>query len=443
MERAWECASLRVPLDYRAIGRSTIELQLVRTRSADPSRRLGTLLYNPGGPGASGIDNVGAAADRLGDVLDVYDLMTWDPRGVGRSTPVRCDDIEPPRHVPRTEAEWAALDSSAKRLAESCVASSPPMLPYLGLADAARDVEQIRVALGVMQVNYFGVSYGGQLGAAYATVFPDRVGRMVLDSPGSPIRDYRQTLFDQAVGSETALHHFIDHCVAQSNCALGRTHGAAERRFDDFLSQLNRRPIPTVGDQPLTATAAITAMSVGLAAPELWTQLLRALADAMEGEARDLNAFGKLLTDRHRSDGTYSNFTDANTAINCADYPDHYSVSQIRALVPGFAAAAPHFGSTTALRLLECTHWPVHGTGRVRIEARGASQILVIGATGDPMAPYRLVTELVDALGSATLLTHHGVGHGIFGGVDRCIDAHVTAYLRATPLPPTQALCPT
>jgi pimeloyl-ACP methyl ester carboxylesterase len=399
------------------------------------------LLYNPGGPGASGIDNIGAAADRFGDVLDIYDLASWDPRGVGRSTAVRCDDIGLPGSVPRTEAEWAVLDHSARRLAESCVALSPPMLPYLGLSDAARDIEQIRVALGETQVNYFGVSYGGQVGAAYATVFPDRVGRMVLDSPGSPIRNYRQTLFDQAVGSETALHHFIDHCVAQSNCALGRTHDAAQRRIAAFLAQLNRRPIRTVGDQPLTATAAITALSVGLAAPELWTQLLRAFADAMEGEARELSAFGKLLTDRHRSDGTYSNFTDANTAINCADYPDHYSVGQIRALMPGFDAAAPHFGSTTALRLLECTHWPVHGTGRMRIDARGASQILVIGATGDPMAPYSLVTELVDALGSATLLTHHGVGHGIFGGVDGCIDAHVTAYLRATSMPPTHTPC--
>ncbi|MFI9504409.1 alpha/beta fold hydrolase [Nocardia sp. NPDC052566] len=354
-------------MDHRNPDGDAIDLALIRTRSADPARRLGSLVYNPGGPGGSGLETVTQIADRLGDVLDRYDLVSWDPRGVGRSTAVRCGNSALPERVPRTDAEWAALDSLSARFTDLCAAESGRLLPHIGLFDSARDIDLVRAAVGDEKLNYLGVSYGGQLGAAYATLFPHRVGRMVLDAPGSPLRNFRQSLLDQSEASERALRRLLGYCTSKSECPLGLSESDALARIDEFLARTDSAPPPTTGNgAPLTRPIAVAALGIGIAAPESWPQLITALAKAFAGDGAELATYADLFTGR-RPDGSYSNFAAINTAANCADYPDTYTAAELRALLPTFAEAAPHFGELTALRLLECTRWPIHGVGRAPI----------------------------------------------------------------------------
>ncbi|WP_338772573.1 alpha/beta hydrolase [Nocardia vulneris] len=439
--RQWECATIAAARDYRDPGAGTIELALIRTRSADPAKRLGSLVYNPGGPGGSGLETVGGVATRFSALLDRYDLVSWDPRGAGRSSPVVCTETALPERVPRTDAEWAAIDASSKQFADSCVAGSGDLLPHVGLFDSARDLDLVRAAVGDERLNYLGVSYGGQLGAAYATLFPERVGRMLLDAPGTPLRTFRQSLLDQSAGSETALRDFLAFCVAQGNCPLGATVAEALSRVDGFLARTEVSPLPTGRGTPLTRSVATAGLGLGAAAPEAWPHLITALAQAISGNGDELVGYADLFAGL-RPDGTRSNFAAINTAANCADYPDVYSVAQVRALLPEFAATAPRFGELTALRLAECTYWPVHGVGRAPLGAAGAPPILLIGNTGDPEAPLAWVTELAQALPSALLLTYHGVGHGAYGGVDACVDRTVNAYLRDGVVPDRRTTCP-
>ncbi|MCM6778992.1 alpha/beta hydrolase [Nocardia sp. CDC159] len=438
--REWECATLTAPLDHRDPGGARVELAVIRTRSADPAQRLGSLVYNPGGPGGSGVENVAAAAEHYAGVLDRYDLVSWDPRGVGRSTPVTCSEVAVPDRLPRTDAEWARLDEAARRFAESCAAQSKGLLSHVGLFDSARDLETIRTALGESKLNFIGVSYGGQLGAAYATLFPDRVGRIVLDAPGSPLRDYRRSLLEQAQGMDMALGQFLDHCLAGANCPLGADRADAFARFDAFLAGLDARPLPTARPEPLSRAAATTAFTIGLAAPETWPGLIEAVAQAYAGDGTELIGYGDIFSGR-RADGTLSNFTAANTAVNCADYPDARTAEQVRALLPEFARAAPRFGEFTALRLIECAHWPVRAVGRAPIAAPTAPPILLIANLGDPQARYDWVVELGRALGSGVVLSYDGVGHGAFGGVNECVDRVVGDYLRAGTVPPAETRC--
>ncbi|WP_187685772.1 alpha/beta hydrolase [Nocardia wallacei] len=437
----WECATLTVPLDYGEPQGAQIQLALIRARTAEPAKRLGSLLYNPGGPGGSGLDTVSAAVSRYRSVLERYDLVSWDPRGVGRSTPVRCPESSLPERMPRTDEEWAALAAAAAQFADTCHRETGDLLEHVGLFDSANDIERIRALLGDERLGFLGVSYGGQLGAAYVSLFPQRAGRIVLDAPGSPFRSYRSSLLDQAAGSERALQDFLAFCGTTGDCALGNTESHALERLDRFLADLDRSPLPTDRGYAVDRPGAVTALSVAVAAPETWHQLNAALAQALSGNGTQLAGFADLFTGR-RPDGSSSNFSAANTAANCADYPDSYNVAEIRAFIPEFTAASPHFGELTALRLLECAHWPVHGVGRGVIEGRSAEPVLLIGNTGDPQAPYSWVSELADRLDSGVLLTYNGVGHGAYGGVDRCVDAVVDRYLLEHAVPPANTKCP-
>lgn len=438
--RIWECATISAPRDHRDPDAGAIDLALIRTRSADPAKRLGSLVYNPGGPGGSGLETVVGAASRFAALLDRYDLVSWDPRGVGRSSPVRCSDGALPDRVPRTDAEWVAVDASSRRFTDSCAATSAALLPHIGLFDSARDIDLVRAAVGDDKLNYLGVSYGGQLGAAYATLFPQRVGRMLLDAPGTPLRTFRQSLLDQSAGSEIALRQFLDFCVAQGNCPLGGTEQQALDRVDEILARTEVSPLPTARGTPLTRSVATAGLGLGVAAPEAWPHLITALDRAFAGDGTELVGYADLFAGR-RPDGSQSNFASINTAANCADYPDHYTVAQIRGFMPEFAGVSPRFGELTGLRLAECTYWPVHGVGRAPISGAGAAPIVLIGNTGDPEAPIDWVSELARALASGVLVTYHGVGHGAYGGGNDCVDHLVNAYLRDGVVPERGAVC--
>ncbi|RBO93684.1 alpha/beta hydrolase [Nocardia puris] len=433
--RVWECATLPVPLDHARPDGPAIDLAVLRSRTADPARRLGSLVYNPGGPGGSGFEHAPAVAARFAGLLDRYDLVSWDPRGVGRSAPITCEQPELPARVPRTDAEWAELDAASLRFADSCVNGSGRLLPHVGLADSARDLDLIRAALGERRLDFLGVSYGGQLGAAYATLAPERVGRMVLDAPGTPLREFRRTLLDQAAGMEAALRDFVRFCLDDGQCPLGRDENAALDGTDRFLSALDTE------SSDLDRATATAALGIALSAPETWPHLELALGRALAGDGSELAGYAALFTGR-RADGTFSNFAAANTAINCADYPDIYTVAQIRDLMPEFARVSPRFGELTGLRLAECARWPVHGVGRVALDGGGAPTVLVVGATGDPQARYEWVTEVAEHLRPATLLTYDGPGHGAYGGVDPCVDRVVEDYLREGVVPAEGARCP-
>ncbi|GAA0578764.1 alpha/beta fold hydrolase [Kribbella sandramycini] len=444
--RARECATIAVPVDYGRADGPTIQLAITRIRSADAGRRLGSVVYNPGGPGASGLDTVAGMATRYRDVLERYDLVSWDPRGAAASAPLTCGssgdgaDALPPG-VPTTDAQWAALGAAAQQFGRQCAKSGGELLKHLGLFDSARDLDRVRAAVGDDKLHYVGVSYGGQLGAAYAELFPDRVGRMVLDGPGTPARTYEQTLLDQAAGAELGFQQLVASCLAKPPCALGRSLSDAKAKLGAFLTKLDAKPLPTrQAQQPLTRVGVVSAISTGITDPPLWPQLAQSLAAAYQGSGDGLLLFATAIG--RRPDGSRSNLPTINSAVNCLDHPGAITVEKVRAAVPKFAQVSPLFGPVSALRLLECVGWPEAGVGRERpIDGEGAAPIVVVGNTGDPLGRYEWAQELATMLRSAKLLTWQGTGHGAYGQIDTCVDKAVNKYL-LTDEPPAAQTCP-
>jgi pimeloyl-ACP methyl ester carboxylesterase len=431
-----QCATLTVPLDELHPDSRTIGLALVRIPARDPGHRIGSLLINPGGPGASGVSFTRSAADSFpSEIRDRFDIVGWDTRGVGR-TAIRCDDNLDSYYsldfAPETDAERAALVAGVQRLVDSCEASSGDLLPYLSSEYTARDMDRIRAALGDPKLTYLGFSYGTYLGTLYARDFPHNVRALVLDGAIDPAISASDQQVQQAVGFEQSLDQFLKACAGDSNCSFNRD-GKSPDAYDALRARVEAKPIPgrrSDRGRQLGGTEFDIAVTQALyAGSNAWPTLAQALDRADRGDPTELFALSDEYTGRS-SDGTYDAIDDAFFAIGCPDGPPMGGLAGMRQIEDRAAVAAPRLGRSIVNNSLACAIWPVQPTAAATpIHAPGTPPIVVIGTRHDPATPLRWAQGLARELDRGVLMTARGSRHTAFAAGNSCIDDHVVTYL--------------
>ncbi|MGY2066617.1 alpha/beta hydrolase [Blastococcus sp. SYSU DS0619] len=445
---AFECGRTDVPIDYDEPGGATLPLFLVRAVLAGQTERIGSLMVNPGGPGGSGADAaIGLALTLPEDVLRRFDIVGFDPRGVGLSTPVECIPKElkdraiaaEPR--PTTAEQLDDVFALTDEVAEGCAEEYGQALGTFNTVDTARDMEQIRQSLGEEQLNYLGYSYGTTLGSTYAELFPDRVRAMVLDAAVDPDADPIADAEASAAGFEAGFDAFAENCRGLiAGCPLGDD----PRLFlEELLAQAQATPIPSSepGEtRQATPGVVLTAVQAALYDTASWPQLAQGLAAARNGDARALFSLADDYSGR-LEDGTYSNLFDANLAINCADTEETVEETRVRELVAEWSATYPLFGAGSAAGLYTCSAWEAERTPIPERDAEGSDPILVIGNVGDPVTPLAGAVDLAEDLDSGVLLTWEGQGHTAYPKTE-CVTAAVNSYLIDLAVPVDALTCP-
>ncbi|MEV4440116.1 alpha/beta hydrolase [Streptomyces sp. NPDC049577] len=439
--KEWECTRLSVPLDYAKPDGEHIELALIRAKATDRAHRIGSLVFNFGGPGGSGVATLPSFADDYRNLRTRYDLVSFDPRGVGESAGVRCqgdkelDAAAQLDATPDTPEEVKITLAQNKAYVDACAHNSGKLLPYVDTASAARDMDRVRAALGDARLNYFGISYGTELGGVYAHLFPKNVGRTVLDAVVDPTQDPLQGDLGQTKGFQLALDDYEKDCAG--SCP-------AQDRITELLRRLDAKPLPTHQQgRRLTQDEAVNGIAAALYSKDTWKYLTAGLKEAIDrGTGDTLLLLYDSLAGRS-PDGHYSNLQAANRAISCADEQQRYTVDDVNARLPEFRAASPVFGESAAWSLLSCTGWPVPGKFRTpEVSAPGAAPILVIGNTGDPATPIAGAAKMAEKLGKGVgvRLTVQGEGHGTYG-VNACATKAVDGHLLDGKVPADGTTC--
>jgi pimeloyl-ACP methyl ester carboxylesterase len=415
-----------------------MHVAVIRKQSSGSHR--GSLIINPGGPGASGVSYARGAAGQFSGVTTHFDLVSFDPRGVGASRPIRCvssatlDAYIHGDPTPDTPAEHAAVVSSSKAFADACWKRNGNYLEHVGTIDAARDMDVLRAALGDRKLTFYGASYGTYLGAKYAQLFPRRIRSMVLDGALDPRQATVAENRVQAIGFETDLRDFLANCASQSSCPLGSTPSSAERGLDDLAASIDAHPLQ-VGGRSLGPGEFFEGLAFGLYSTSFWPNLRIALGNAKNGSGQLLMLFSDALTDRH-ADGSYSNLVESNLAINCIDRPAPTKVSAYDVAARELAKASPHFGAAIAYSSMPCAFWHVPPVEQAHaVTAPGAPPIVVIGTTRDPATPYVWAQALAKQLSSGVLVTFDSDGHTAYEHGNPCIVGAVDAYLNDVVVP--------
>ncbi len=344
-----ECTTLTVPRDYAHPDAGSLELALARVPARNARTRLGSLVINPGGPGLSAVGALDGAAKVVGgEVRDVFDLVGVDPRGVGGSTPVSCvtdaqlDAWRSPGYDVAAQGGPARRAADASSIADGCAHDAGDLLAHVDTASAARDLDIVRAVLGDDRLTYLGVSYGTELGARYADLFPARVGRMVLDAGLDPTMDDTQRTLGLAAGFEYALGRYVAYCLNSASCPLPAPSAAALDRFRDLLTDLATQPLATGSGRDLTAPLAVGALMQGVADDQTWPDLSTALTAALDrADGAPLMAMADAGAGRS-TDGHYpGNAFEASTAITCLDSPARLTTRAAHRVLPAAGRGVP------------------------------------------------------------------------------------------------------
>ncbi len=443
-----ECTELEVPLDYEQPAGETITLAVLRVPVAEPAKKVGALVVNPGGPGISGVNYAAAAESYFGtEVRAAFDVVGFDPRGVAGSTPVDCvDDAFLDRLIgadpdPDTPQEVATGDRLLRRMGKGCLARSGDLARHMSTEEAARDIDVLRAALGQDTLAYFGASYGTFLGATYADLFPERVGRMVLDGAVDPSVGLVEMALVQAEGFEVALRAYVEDCVARDDCPLGDTVEEGLGRIQGLLEQVDAEPLPGDGQRELTEGRAVLGIWTPLYNEDYWPALDQALTAAFDGDGSVLLQFADAYVNR-TAQGYADNSTEAIYAVNCLDRDESVPLDEVDDYTARFQEVSPTFGRVFAFGLSACGSWPIRsGTTPEAVEAAGAAPILVVGTTRDPATPLEWAQSLAEQLESGILVTRDGDGHTGYGAGNECVDRAVESYLVSGTVPESDVSC--
>jgi len=439
-----ECGQLAVPFDYDDPNVGTFTLFLTRLPATDGANKIGSMLVNPGGPGFGG-SSVAKDAQYYfsSELLDRFDIIGWDPRGTGKSTPaINCidqyDEYFGIDSTPETPDEKQAIIDASQKLNDECVKRSGKILPYISTQATARDMDSIRKALGEEKITYFGFSYGSELGATWATMFPKTVRAAVLDGASDPNATSLDQGLAQAKGFEKQLDAFLSSCSKRVSCAF-HSNGDAAAALDELIIEIDKAPIVVEANRtPVTQGVMYTALAQAMYSDSLWPQLERALADAVDGDGAGLLGLYDEYYQRNPG-GTYGNELEAFLAISCLDDPGPTSVAAVDEQIPVFIKAAKRFGASFAYGY-SCALWPVPPVKRLEITGKGAGPIIVIGTTGDPATPIESSRKAAKALEGGVFLTVTAEQHTGYG-LNPCVVSTVDRYLIDLKVPPANKVC--
>lgn len=423
-----QSATFIVPMNTVNDDGSKISLALRRYQASGVKK--GSIIFNPGGPGASAVDYLDYfAVTSLGQRLrENFDLVAFDPRGVGHSTIVRCVDNPLPYvsidRNPQNELEYQLMIATVQDYTARCAENNGELLEHVSTMDVVRDMELIRQAMGEGKLNYIGLSYGTKIGALYADTYPQNVRAMALDGVFPPSLTLLDVTLEQTAGFEKSLQAFLTACAQNNSCPFGA--GNPEQALTTLMANLKQQPIPA-GDRVLTYGQAQYAVMSGLYDQYYWPQLEHALATAQAGDG------SKLLTLTNdyfwmANDGSYPNLADAFYAVTCTDFSAP-SAAEVQSQIETVTRDYPFFGAMSMNDILYCTYWPAApGLQPQMVSAAGAPQIMVVGTTGDPATPYAWSQRLASELDSSFLVTLEAERH-VAAGTNSCVDDRYEQYL--------------
>ncbi|MEV6383317.1 alpha/beta hydrolase [Streptomyces sp. NPDC051773] len=439
----WQCATLKVPLDYAEPDGPTIGLALIRSEATgDAGDRVGSLLFNFGGPGGSGVSTLPSYAGLTSELHKRYDLVSWDPRGVAQSDGVRCrsdKEIQAGESVdatPDDPSEETAFFKDAADFGAGCEKAAGQLLSHVSTTETARDMDVMRQVLGDEEMHYFGISYGTELGGVYAHLFPEKVGRLVLDAVVDPTADTVGHAKNQALGFQRALDNYLK--------STGQDPDAGTRKIEKLLQRIDAAPLATTSGRELTQTLATTGIVLPLYSEQSWPTLTSALDAAEDGDGTELLALADGYNERDPS-GHYGTTTHSQRVISCLDQKQRPTPEETKRLLPEFREISPVFGEFLGWDTAGwCHDWPVPGlTDSPEVSAPGAEPVLVVGNTGDPATPYEGARKMAGELGEGVgvMLTWKGEGHGAYGSGSDCVDSTVNAYLLNGKVPEDGKVC--
>ncbi|WP_405820323.1 alpha/beta hydrolase [Streptomyces sp. NBC_01390] len=428
----YDCAVMKTPLDYRKPAGRTIDVALIRRKATGPNaRRIGSLVLNFGGPGVSGVSGLPVRIHQYKPLLDRYDLVSFDPRGVGATIPVRCGKT---------------ADDTGYDGADACAEHSGALLPYVGTSHTARDLDLMRYLLGDRRLHYFGVSYGTALGAVYAHLYPSHVGRLVLEASVDPTEDLAEGQVSQVKAVQAAFDRFAAHCAARiRHCPTGDGPEEAARRMARLADRLEKKPAPAGGGRNLDADGLAYGVNDHLLlGTDGWSPLAKALTALIDhNDGGPLSKGADDLGSADRAPAPSESSRAALVAITCADSSLRPGFERLDRDAVRVEAASPVFGTAWSSGVYLCYDWPFDGE-RVtpQVNADGAAPVLVVGGTGDPITPYPGARNMARALGDGVgvLLTAEEEGHGTYPQ-NRCVTKSVNQYLHTGRTPAEGTVC--
>ena len=445
----YQCSSLLVPIDYADLSVGAFSLALLRYQALDQERRIGSLVVNPGGPGSSGVDYAYSAEYIVSpEIRERFDIVGFDPRGVGESAAIKClNDAETDASFaadpkPDDEAEFALFISDARDYFAKCSENTEYLTNYSTL-NSARDLEILRSALGDEQLNFLGKSYGTYLGTLYAELFPESVGRFVLDGAVDPNSNNREAVLGQAIGFESALNAFISNCLNSSSCALTGDLQSARNQVIDLLTNTAITPLESKSGREVTEGLVLLGIASALYdSGSGWPVLRDAFKEATLGSGTSFLTLADQYAGRQENGKYLSNENDALQVISCLDQNELETFSTFKKGVAEFAKGAPIFGPYLAYAGLACRYFPnLSSVEQIEIKSLKTKPILIVGTTRDPATPYKWAQSLAKIFEGSILITLDGDGHAGHGRGSTCVDSAVDRYLLTGAMPKSELFC--
>lgn len=447
------CAEIAVPADWSNPTGDRLKIA-VAYHKASEAKPLGSVIFNPGGPGASGVDWILNSIDQLAtkELRANFNMVGFDPRGVGKSEPkVKCLSAKDTDEFLYADAglelgsaaDLADTKQRIKKFTDACVENTGPNLAFIDTVSAAKDLDVIRAIFGDEKINYLGYSYGTQLGSTYASLFTDRVGHMVLDGAINPlVSDSEQSVL-QLKGFDQALRNFLTDCLDNRDCPFSGSVSNAEQKISALLRNLELKALPTDSDRELTVWGAVTGIIMPLYSSSYWPALSQGFSEALAGDGTTLLALADTYNDRNE-DGSYAtNLLEANISISCLDARQPDDAKSMQAQNQKVLAASATLGRYWQFSALTCAQWPYPvATHPESYAAAGSAPIVVVGTTGDPATPYSQAVELAnEVLDNGYLVTFNGEGHTAYGQANACVNKAVDDYFIRNVVPTEDPNC--
>jgi len=447
----FQCASVTVPVDWDQPEGDTFQLALIRKFT---NNAIGSLVLNPGGPGSSGVDFLADNWEYIGtpELRKAYSFVSFDPRGVSRSAGVSCLNSKDTDELlyGTNDAEIGSAEEirlqreDLDKFVSACVENTGEVLGEIDTVSAAKDLDVIRAALGETKLDYLGFSYGTFLGTTYATLFPEKVGRFVLDGAVDPRVSDAQQSINQLAGFDLAMTNYLTDCLENdTKCPFQGSLSRAKARVKDFLFEMETKTMKTASNRKLTISSATTGLILAMYSDSYWPYLTEAFTGAFDGDGSMFLSLADVYNDR-QGDGSYSgNTLEANIAINCLDSRASADPSEMAKQNQRLLAVSPILGRYWQNGALTCENWPFPVAKRPQsYSADGAPTIFVIGTTGDPATPFQQSVDLAhEVLKDGFLITFKGEGHTAYGRSNECVSSAVDNFLIDGKIPSKEPVC--